>query len=150
MSTSDTAAPSTDDGRNPAWDADGPVLAMWESVMEHSITAADATGLPGPDVGRLRYALDKVHEAEQLLDLARTSDWAGKDIIAATAGLRSARKMATDLVNSLIHPTPSRPVGRPPKDGPTHGHRPQRKQQIKSLDDGGSERLTVHIGGTQC
>jgi hypothetical protein len=106
------------EGYNPEWPADSVPLDLWDAVTLYA-------SLSGPDVGRLRLALDTLAEADELLALARSGSLSDRDTIAAYAGVRAARKSASDLVAELTA-TPRRGAGRPSKPGATHGHRPQR------------------------
>lgn len=112
-----------DDGRNPEWSE--VIMAVWESVMNE-------VPLTGPDVARLRLALDDLHDADELLTLAQSIDSA-RDVISAYAGARAARKAARELIRELTAPPkpPSKP-GRPPKAGPIHGHRTQRERRQRA------------------
>lgn len=112
-----------DDGRNPEWS--DVITAVWTSVMIE-------VPMRGPDVARLRLALDDLHDADQLLSLAKSIDSA-RDIIAAYAGVRAARKAARELIRELTAPPkqPSKP-GPAPKPGPVHGHRSQRERLMRA------------------
>lgn len=105
----------TDDGRSPAWLADGVPLAVWETVRAE-------VELTGPQVARLRMALDTLHSAEQAE--AEAADMSDRDRLAALAGARSARAAVDRLVAILTgdatgeaKPGPARKVG------VRHGHR---------------------------
>jgi len=113
--------PTNADGRNPAWPADSVAVGLWEAVL------ASTEVLSAADVGRLRLALDTLHDAEALRD--RAQSMSDRDAIAAYAGARAARKAASDLVAELTGA--KRGPGRPPKEGPTHGHRPQGRSTVR-------------------
>ena len=96
---------STEDGRNPKWPVGLVPLDLWGAVIERG-------ALTGPEVGRLRVALDTLHDAD-LLALVKGGEMQDRDVIAAYAGVRAARKAASDLVAELTGGGPARPAARP-------------------------------------
>ncbi len=88
------------DGRNPIWDADGVPLALWEATLEHSIEPGNS-GLSAPEVGRLRVALDTLHDSEMLAAAIARGEFKGNELIAAHREVRSARTAASAVVAAL-------------------------------------------------
>lgn len=117
------------DGRNPQWEPGSVPVDLWEAVLAHFADAGEQ--LSGPNVGRLRLALDTLAEADELVSLARGMESA-RDAIAGYAGARAARKAASDLVAELTAPEVRRGPGRPAKDGAVHGHRTQKEKQVRN------------------
>jgi hypothetical protein len=61
----------------------------------------------------LRLALDTLHDAADLLALVKAGEVQDRDVVAAYAGIRAARKAAGDLVSGLTGAAPKRGPGRP-------------------------------------
>lgn len=123
----------SNDGRNPEWPKGSIMIGLWEAVFsEHDLSAVDC--------GRLRLALDDLHDALMLLDESqpvageRDSGFADRERIATVNATRSARKAVRDLVADLTGDGPRGP-GRPPKGGPVHGHRTQAEKRDRNGDD---------------
>lgn len=120
------------DGRNPDWEAGSVALDLWEAVLDHY--RRQSLELSGPDVGRLRLALDTLAEAAELSKLAKDLESA-RDAIAAYAGARAARKAASDLVAELTGARRDPRGGHNRKEGPVHGHRTQKEKQVRNSPD---------------
>ncbi|MDG4755509.1 hypothetical protein O7630_31690 [Micromonospora sp. WMMD718] len=116
-----------EDGRSPHWPADSLAVDVWETMN-------DEVALTGPQMARLRLALDSLVDADALAaDMVNAPD---RERIAAATGARAARKVVADLIAALTAP-PKRPVGRPPKSGGKH--RDARHTTYNAPDDEDSE-----------
>lgn len=85
---------NADDGRNTAWEPDSVPLALWEAVITHG-------PLSGPDVGRLRVALDTLADAELLASMVAAGAFHGADLVAAHREIRQARTTSSNVVAAL-------------------------------------------------
>lgn len=128
---SDLNTPPTDarSAANPAW---SPVVAgVWNAVFDRA-DEPDGPDLAAADVARLYLALSNVHEAEQLFAAAQAQGWSPRDLVAAAAGLRAARKQALELVDALTNPRPPARPGPAPK---IRAHRRGRSQLHETSTD---------------
>jgi hypothetical protein len=100
------ASPPPSDGRSAAWAPDTLVTDIWETFAELPLT--------GPQVARVRLALDSLAEADTLASPA--DSMSDRDALAAAAGARAARRVVSDLLVAIAEPKPEPPkVGRPRK-----------------------------------
>jgi hypothetical protein len=115
--TPDADPSPVDDGRNPAWPADSTALALWEAVIDYG-------PLNGPNVGRLRLALDTLAAADRLEAAIAAGDFgAARDELAAHREVRQARAVASAEVARLTG-NASTPARKPAR----HGHRNYRER----------------------
>lgn len=101
-----TAQKKPSDGRSPDWPRDALVTALWETFA--------SLPLSGPQVARVRLALDSLNEAEALA--AAADSMSDRDALAAAAGARAARRVVSDLLVAITEPPEPAPrIGRPRK-----------------------------------